>query len=58
MSLHCTCSSTCLLYVNPYRSKAEMEGLSEALAEHNNTSRIIMLMFCYNELPIKYKTCL
>uniref|UniRef100_A0A0D3HPJ7 Uncharacterized protein n=1 Tax=Oryza barthii TaxID=65489 RepID=A0A0D3HPJ7_9ORYZ len=47
-----------LLYVNPYRSKTEMEGLSKALAEHKNNTSRIMLMFCYNELPIKYKTCL
>uniref|UniRef100_A0A0E0MHS7 Uncharacterized protein n=1 Tax=Oryza punctata TaxID=4537 RepID=A0A0E0MHS7_ORYPU len=47
-----------LLYVNPYRSKAEMGSLSKALAEHRNNTSRIMLMFCYNELPIKYKTCL
>lgn len=47
-----------LLYVNPYRSKTEMEGLSKALAEHKNNTSRIMLMFCYNELPIKYKTYL
>uniref|UniRef100_A0A0D9XUV6 NB-ARC domain-containing protein n=1 Tax=Leersia perrieri TaxID=77586 RepID=A0A0D9XUV6_9ORYZ len=47
-----------LLYVNPYRSTTQMGNLSKALAEHKNNTSRTMLMLCYNELPIKYKTCL
>uniref|UniRef100_J3N9Z2 Disease resistance N-terminal domain-containing protein n=1 Tax=Oryza brachyantha TaxID=4533 RepID=J3N9Z2_ORYBR len=42
-----------LLYTNPYRSTRELESLSDNLREHKNNSSRIMLMFCYNELPIK-----
>uniref|UniRef100_A0A0D9XUV8 Disease resistance protein winged helix domain-containing protein n=1 Tax=Leersia perrieri TaxID=77586 RepID=A0A0D9XUV8_9ORYZ len=47
-----------LLYVNPYRSSTQMGNLSKALAEHRNNIFRTMLMFCYNDMPIKYKTCL
>uniref|UniRef100_A0A0D3HPH7 Uncharacterized protein n=1 Tax=Oryza barthii TaxID=65489 RepID=A0A0D3HPH7_9ORYZ len=47
-----------LLYINPYRSQIELKSLYDALGEHRNNTSRIMLMLCYNELPIKYKTCL
>uniref|UniRef100_A0A0D9XUV1 NB-ARC domain-containing protein n=1 Tax=Leersia perrieri TaxID=77586 RepID=A0A0D9XUV1_9ORYZ len=47
-----------LLYINPYRSSTEIERLYNALDEHRNNTSKIMLMFCYNDMPIKYKTCL
>uniref|UniRef100_A0A0E0MHT0 Rx N-terminal domain-containing protein n=1 Tax=Oryza punctata TaxID=4537 RepID=A0A0E0MHT0_ORYPU len=47
-----------LLYANPDRSSSDMVTLSRVLAQHRKNTSRTMLMFCYNDMPIKYKTCL
>lgn len=51
MSLH-------LLYVNPKRSEGELISLNNLLKKNKNNIAKTMLMFCYSELPINYKSCL
>ncbi|KAF0896167.1 hypothetical protein E2562_019660 [Oryza meyeriana var. granulata] len=40
------------------RSWAEMNHLYLSLRQYRKNTSRIMLMFCYNELPVRYKTCL
>jgi hypothetical protein len=50
-----------LLYVNHKRTIDEMLKYMHAIYECKRLNKSIskqMLMFCYNELPIKYKSCL
>ncbi|GJN05050.1 hypothetical protein PR202_ga22648 [Eleusine coracana subsp. coracana] len=48
-----------LLYVYPNRSDAELSRLRNILKGNgNNNIAKTMLMFCYNELPANYKSCL
>ncbi|TVU23790.1 hypothetical protein EJB05_26172, partial [Eragrostis curvula] len=47
-----------LLYVNPNRSERELNRLRDLLKGNRNNIARTMLTFCYNELPIHYKSCL
>ncbi|CAL4979030.1 unnamed protein product [Urochloa decumbens] len=50
-----------LLYVNPERTKDDLQRYSNAISEcRSNISSISkeVLMWCYNELPSKYRSCL
>ncbi|KAK3119311.1 hypothetical protein QOZ80_9BG0717740 [Eleusine coracana subsp. coracana] len=47
-----------LLYVYPNRSERELNRLRNILKGDGNNIAKTMLMFCYNELPVNYKSCL
>ncbi|CAO2149575.1 unnamed protein product [Urochloa humidicola] len=50
-----------LLYVNANRTEDELENYIESIQECKRLKKSIakqMLMFCYNEFPTKYKSCL
>jgi hypothetical protein len=50
-----------LLYVNPNRTDDELEKYAHAIKASKGLNKSVskqVLMFCYNELPIKYRSCL
>ncbi|CAO2149977.1 unnamed protein product [Urochloa humidicola] len=49
-----------LLYINPNRTEREFNSLRELLRRNRQYCQLAktMCMFCYNELPINYKSCL
>uniref|UniRef100_A0A0E0LST1 Disease resistance R13L4/SHOC-2-like LRR domain-containing protein n=1 Tax=Oryza punctata TaxID=4537 RepID=A0A0E0LST1_ORYPU len=50
-----------LVHVKPHRTEEELDMYRKAISECkrlNKSVRQQMVMFCYNELPIKYRSCL